>query len=257
MAAMLRARACGEPQAGAAADAADGAGGDRPAPHQQAGGGAQDLSLPAAGLTIERPNQVWAPTSPISRWRRAFCTWWRSWTGRAVRCWRGACRTRWTRLLRRGAGGGARAVRPAGDLQHRSGQPVHQRGFTGMLKEAGIRITMDGRGRWMDNVFIERLWRILKYEEVYLNGYADGREARAGIARLAAPALPIPTLTATASRTCSTTWPNGPGDASYAADRGARRSRRPSPRATGRLGGRARRDAAPAGRRLATFLLGS
>ena len=41
---------------------------------------------------------------------------------------------------------------------------------------------MDGRGRWMDNVFIERLWRSLKHEEVYLKGYADGREARAGIA---------------------------------------------------------------------------
>ncbi len=41
---------------------------------------------------------------------------------------------------------------------------------------------MDGRGRWLDNVFIERLWRSLKYEEVYLKRYADGREARAGIA---------------------------------------------------------------------------
>ena len=40
---------------------------------------------------------------------------------------------------------------------------------------------MDGRGRWMDNVLIERLWRSLKYEEVYRKGYADGREARAGI----------------------------------------------------------------------------
>ena len=41
---------------------------------------------------------------------------------------------------------------------------------------------MDGRGRWMDNVFIERLWRSLKYEDIYLKGYADGREAKAGIA---------------------------------------------------------------------------
>ena len=41
---------------------------------------------------------------------------------------------------------------------------------------------MDGRGRWMDNVFIERLWRSLKYEDVYLKGYGDGREARVGIA---------------------------------------------------------------------------
>ena len=40
---------------------------------------------------------------------------------------------------------------------------------------------MDGRGRWMDNVFIERLWRSLKHEDIYLKGYSDGREARAGI----------------------------------------------------------------------------
>ena len=40
---------------------------------------------------------------------------------------------------------------------------------------------MDGRGRWMDNVFIERVWRSLKHEDVYLKGYADGREAKAGI----------------------------------------------------------------------------
>jgi putative transposase len=50
-----------------------------------------------------------------------------------------------------------------------------------MLAGAGIRISMDGRGRWIDNVFIERLWRSLKYEDIYLKGYADGREARAGI----------------------------------------------------------------------------
>ncbi len=53
--------------------------------------------------------------------------------------------------------------------------------FTGVLLKAGIAISMDGRGRWMDNVFIERLWRSLKHEEVYLKGYADAREARAGI----------------------------------------------------------------------------
>ena len=53
--------------------------------------------------------------------------------------------------------------------------------FTGALAAAGVRISMDGRGRWMDNVFIERLWRSLKHEDIYLKGYADGREARAGI----------------------------------------------------------------------------
>ena len=54
--------------------------------------------------------------------------------------------------------------------------------FTGALAAAGIKISMDGRGRWMDNVFIERLWRSLKHEDVYLKGYADGCEAKAGIA---------------------------------------------------------------------------
>src|SRR5437879_2708804 len=56
--------------------------------------------------------------------------------------------------------------------------------FTGALAAAQIRISMDGRGRWMDNVFIERLWHSLKYEDIYLKGYADGREAHAGIAAL-------------------------------------------------------------------------
>jgi putative transposase len=53
--------------------------------------------------------------------------------------------------------------------------------FTGRLEAGGIRISMDGRGRWLDNVFVERLWRSLKYEEVHLKAYADGGEARAGI----------------------------------------------------------------------------
>ena len=48
---------------------------------------------------------------------------------------------------------------------------------------AGIQISMDGRGRWMDNVFIERLWRSLKYEEVYLNAYESVRSAEQGIGK--------------------------------------------------------------------------
>ena len=53
--------------------------------------------------------------------------------------------------------------------------------FTDVLKEAGIRISMDGKGRWMDNVFIERLWRSLTYECVYLSEFATGSQARTGI----------------------------------------------------------------------------
>ncbi len=53
--------------------------------------------------------------------------------------------------------------------------------FAGKLAAAGVAISIDGRGRFMNNIFIERLWRSIKYEEVHLKAYADGREARAGI----------------------------------------------------------------------------
>lgn len=52
-----------------------------------------------------------------------------------------------------------------------------------VLDDAGVAISMDGKGRWIDNVFIERLWRSVKYEEVYLHGYANGTEARTSLAR--------------------------------------------------------------------------
>lgn len=54
--------------------------------------------------------------------------------------------------------------------------------FTGCLERHGVRISMDGRGRALDNVFIERLWRSLKYEEVYLKDYRDGWEAESSLA---------------------------------------------------------------------------
>jgi putative transposase len=55
--------------------------------------------------------------------------------------------------------------------------------FTGRLRAANVAISMDGRGRALDNVFIERLWRSVKYEEVYLKDYVDGWEAEASLAR--------------------------------------------------------------------------
>jgi putative transposase len=55
--------------------------------------------------------------------------------------------------------------------------------FTGLLKANGIRISMDGKGSWRDNVFIERLWKSVKYEEVYLRAYESVSEARTDIGR--------------------------------------------------------------------------
>ena len=53
--------------------------------------------------------------------------------------------------------------------------------FTNTLKDHEVKISMDGKGRWMDNIFIERLWRSLKYECVYLHNFENGRQAKATI----------------------------------------------------------------------------
>ena len=53
--------------------------------------------------------------------------------------------------------------------------------WTDLLRRASVRISMDGKGRYLDNIFIERLWRTLKYECVYLHAWETGSEARAGL----------------------------------------------------------------------------
>ncbi len=61
------------------------------------------------------------------------------------------------------------------------GSQFTSKAFTGVLKQYDIRISMDGKGRWIDNVFIERLWRSVKYEEVYLHAYESLTQARNGL----------------------------------------------------------------------------
>jgi putative transposase len=61
------------------------------------------------------------------------------------------------------------------------GSQFTSQAFTGMLKEHGIAISMDGRGRALDNIFVERLWRSVKYENIYLNDYRTVPEAIAGL----------------------------------------------------------------------------
>jgi putative transposase len=135
------------------------------------------------GLTIERPNHVWAadityiPIGEGFLYLVAII----DWASRAVLSWR-LSNTMDTSFC----------VDALEDALGRFGRPeifntdqgsqFTSAAFTAKLLAAGVRISMDGRGRWLDNVFIERLWRSLKHEEVYLKGYADGREARAGIA---------------------------------------------------------------------------
>ena len=80
-------------------------------------------------------------------------------------------------VLHRGAAGGAGASRQAGDLQHGPRLAVTGAAFTGVLAAKQIRIGMDSKGAWRDNVFIERLWRMIKHEEVYLHAYESVRRS--------------------------------------------------------------------------------
>jgi putative transposase len=61
------------------------------------------------------------------------------------------------------------------------GSQFTSEGFTGLWERHGVRVSMDGKGRYTDNIFVERLWRTVKYEEVYLKAYSSGRDAKAGI----------------------------------------------------------------------------
>jgi len=61
------------------------------------------------------------------------------------------------------------------------GSQFTSEGFTGLLEQHVVRISMDGKGRYTDNIFVERLWRTVKYEEVYLKAYSNGRDAKSGL----------------------------------------------------------------------------
>jgi len=134
-------------------------------------------------LKIERPNHVWAADItyiPIGRgflYLVAII----DWASRAVLAWRISNTMDTSFCLAALDDALARFGRPE-IFNTDQGSQFTSAAFTGALTAAGIQISMDGRGRWMDNVFIERLWRSLKHEDIYLKGYADGLEAKDGIA---------------------------------------------------------------------------
>ena len=63
------------------------------------------------------------------------------------------------------------------------GSQFTSKAWTDVVEDAGARISMDGKGRWIDNAFIERLWRSVKYEDIYLRAYENGRDLQAGLTR--------------------------------------------------------------------------
>jgi putative transposase len=135
------------------------------------------------GLVIERANQVWAADItyvPIGR-GFLYLVAIMDWASRAVLAWRLSNTLDADFCVRALEEALARFGTPE-IFNTDQGSQFTSTAFTSVLQRTGVRISMDGRGRWLDNVFIERLWRSLKYEEVYLKSYADGCEARAGIA---------------------------------------------------------------------------
>jgi putative transposase len=136
------------------------------------------------GLTIERPNQVWAMDITYIPMARGFVylAVVLDWFSRRVLAWRLSITME-----------AAFCVETLEDALARHGKPeifntdqgsqFTGAGFTGALASNGIAISMDGKGAWRDNVFVERLWRSVKYEEVYLHAYESVGEARASIGR--------------------------------------------------------------------------
>jgi putative transposase len=134
------------------------------------------------GLTIDRPNRVWCSDLTYIPMQRGFLylVAIMDWASRKVLSWRLSntmdadfCVEALEEAL-------ARYGRPE-IFNSDQGSQFTSLPFTQVLKEAGVRISMDGKGRWMDNIFIERLWRSLKYECVYLRDFQTGSEAREGI----------------------------------------------------------------------------
>jgi len=135
-------------------------------------------------MAIEQPNQVWCADVTYIPMRRGFLylVAIMDWASRKVLAWRLSNTMEADFCVAALEEAIARYGRP--DIFNTDqGSQFTSFAFTNTLKDAGIRISMDGRGRWMDNVFIERLWRSLKYECVFLNAFETGSEARFGIGR--------------------------------------------------------------------------
>ena len=136
------------------------------------------------GMTINKPNQVWCTDITYIPMRRGFLylVAIMDWASRKVLSWR------LSNTLDADFCVDAleEAIKHYGTpeiFNTDQGSQFTSDAFTSVLKDANIRISMDGKGRWMDNVMIERLWRSLKYECIYLHAFETGSDVRQGINR--------------------------------------------------------------------------
>jgi len=136
------------------------------------------------GLTISRPDQVWASDITYVRMPRgwSYLTVIMDWYSRKVLSWR-LSNTLDPRFCLEALEEALEKYGCPEIFNTDQGSQYTGSEFTGLLKASGIRISMDGKGRALDNVMVERFWRTLKYEEVYLKSYRDMVEARIELGR--------------------------------------------------------------------------
>ena len=138
-------------------------------------------------VAVERPNQAWAMDITYIPMARGFVylTAVVDWFSRRVLSWRVSITMEVAFCLEAVEEALAKYGRPE-IFNTDQGSQFTSAAFTGVLLDNAIAISMDGKGAWRDNVFVERLWRSVKYEEVYLHAYDSVTAARAGIARYVA-----------------------------------------------------------------------
>ena len=134
------------------------------------------------GLVIDRPNQVWSTDITFVPMAKGFLYLVAviDWYSRKVLAWE-LSNSMDVRFCVEALETALRTYGAPEIFNTDQGSQFTSEAFTSALKAHEIRISMDGKGRWVDNVFVERLWRSLKYEEVYLRGYSDVAEARRSI----------------------------------------------------------------------------
>src|SRR5258706_179136 len=136
------------------------------------------------GLAVDRPNQVWAMDITYIPMARGFVYLAAvvDWFSRRVLAWRLSITMDTSFCIEALEEALSRNEKPE-IFNTDQGSQFTSEAFTGRLKENGIAISMDGKGRWRDNVFVERVWKSIKYEEVYLHAYESVHAARTSIGR--------------------------------------------------------------------------
>ena len=135
-------------------------------------------------LTIDQPNQVWAADITYIPMRRGFVYLFAvlDWASRRVLAWR-LSNTLTTDFCIEAVQEAVTRYGTPDIFNTDQGSQFTSLEFTGLLKDHGIQISMDGTGCWRDNVFVERLWKSIKYEEVYLRAYETVSAAQQGLER--------------------------------------------------------------------------